>query len=104
MAEIITVDEKQYELKYNEKTIEIVESITGTAFMDYIINGKAMFPLAVLRQYFANAVYLVDGGKAPVEQGQNIFENVLKEKGYSFVNMLIVTTIQRDCPFFFRGA
>ncbi|HEQ6421423.1 TPA: hypothetical protein VHK49_001194 [Streptococcus pyogenes] len=40
--ELIIIDEKQYELKYNEKTIETVEALTGKAFMDVIVNNKSI--------------------------------------------------------------
>ncbi|HFH8632078.1 TPA: hypothetical protein ACGNRF_001388 [Streptococcus agalactiae] len=102
--EIIKVDEKQYELKYNEKTIENIEAITGKAFMSIIMSDKGMLSLTAMRQYFSNALYAVEGGRVSAEQGSIVFEKVLNAKGFAYVNMLIITTIQRDCPFFFLGA
>ncbi|AIF86133.1 TPA: hypothetical protein ACG7LI_001076 [Streptococcus agalactiae] len=102
--EIIKADEKQYELKYNEKTIENIEAITGKAFMSIIMSDKGMLSLTAMRQYFSNALYAVEGGRVSAEQGSIVFEKVLNAKGFAYVNMLIITTIQRDCPFFFLGA
>lgn len=102
--EIIKADEKQYELKYNEKTIENIEAITGKAFMSIIMSDKGMLSLTAMRQYFLNALYAVEGGRVSAEQGSIVFEKVLNAKGFAYVNMLIITTIQRDCPFFFLGA
>lgn len=99
--EIILIGENQYELKFNEKTIEVVEAITSKSFMSIVSNAKGMLSLGDLRQYFSNALYSVDGGRIPAVQGSNIFDEVLKTKGYVFVNMLVINTIQRDCPFFF---
>lgn len=101
--EIIKADEKQYELKYNEKTIENIEAITGKAFMSIIMSDKGMLSLTAMRQYFSNALYAVEGGRVSAEQGSIVFEKVLNAKGFAYVNMLIITTIQRDCPFFFLG-
>lgn len=102
--EIITIDEKQYELKYNEKTIENIEAITGKAFMGIVLSDKGMLSLTAMRHYFSNALYAVEGGRVSAEQGSIVFEKVLNTKGFAYVNMLIITTIQRDCPFFFLGA
>ena len=99
--EIILFEEKQYELKFNEKNIETVEAITKKPFMDVLISGSPVFSLSDLRQYFANGLYAVEGGRIPVRQGSAVFEGVLNEKGFAFINMLVINTIQRDCPFFF---
>ena len=50
MKEIITVDEKNYELKYNEQVIETIEAITGKGFMEILIDKKPVLSLADLKQ------------------------------------------------------
>ena len=104
MKEIITVDDKNYELKYNEQVIETIETITGKGFMEILIDKKPVLSLADLKQYIANALYAEDGGKVPQVQGVKIYEALLHSKGYMFLNMLVIETIQRDCPFFFLAS
>ena len=101
MEQIITVDGKNYELKYNEQVVETIEAITGQGFMEVLVTGKPVLTLTALKQYVANALYAEDGGKVPQVQGVKIYEALLHSKGYVFVNMLVIETIQRDCPFFF---
>lgn len=101
MTQIITVDEKNYNLKYNEQVIETIETITGKGFMEILIDKKPVLALGDLKQYISNALYAEDGGKVPQVQGVKIYEALLHSKGYMFLNMLVIESIQRDCPFFF---
>ena len=101
MTQIITVDEKNYNLKYNESVIETIETITGKGFMEILIDKKPALALSELKQYIANALYSEEGGKVPQVQGVKIYEALLHTKGYMFLNMLVIKSIQRDCPFFF---
>lgn len=101
MEQIITVDNKNYELKYNEQVIETIETITGQGFMEVLVGGKPVLTLTALKQYISNALYSEEGGKIPQIQGVKIYEALLHSKGYMFLNMLVIETIQRDCPFFF---
>lgn len=101
MADIITVDEKKYTLKYNEQVIETIEMITGKSFMEILIDKKPVLSLADLKQYISNALYSEEGGKIPQVQGAQIYKALLNSKGYMYLNMLVIETIQRDCPFFF---
>ena len=104
MNQIITVDEKNYSLKYNEQVIETIEAITGKGFMEILIDKKPVLALADLKQYISNALYSEEGGKIPQVQGVKIYESLLHSKGYMFLNMLVIESIQRDCPFFFLAS
>ena len=104
MNQIITVDEKNYSLKYNEQVIETIEAITGKGFMEILIGKKPVLSLADLKQYISNALYSEEGGKVPQVQGVKVYEALLHSKGYMFLNMLVIETIQRDCPFFFLAS
>ena len=104
MNQIITVDEKNYSLKYNEQVIETIEAITGKGFMEILIDKKPVLSLADLKQYISNALYSEEGGKIPQVQGVKVYEALLHSKGYMFLNMLVIETIQRDCPFFFLAS
>lgn len=101
MTQIITVDDKNYSLKYNEQVIETIEAITGKGFMEILVDKKPVLTLADLKQYISNALYSEEGGKIPQIQGVKIYEALLHSKGYMFLNMLVIESIQRDCPFFF---
>lgn len=101
--ETIVYNEKHYELKYSERTIETIEAVTKRGFMDTIANSNGLLSLSSLRQYFVQALYAVDGGKMSPEHATSVYEAVLREKGFGYVNQLVIVTIQRDCPFFFLG-
>lgn len=100
---IITLNERSYELKFNEKTIETVERLTGSPLMASVAKNNGILSLSELRTYFSNALYTLEGGRVSPQQASDVYDKVLNEKGYPFVNMLIVGTIQRDCPFFFQA-
>ena len=100
---IITFNDIQYELKYNLKALESIEKITKSSVMGEMNNFDGILPLSFLKVCFSHALYKVGGGKISPDHGVKLFEYVLKDKGYFFVNMLVVTKIQDDCPFFFRG-
>lgn len=104
MTQIITVDEKNYNLKYNESVIETIETITGKGFMEILIDKKPVLALGDLKQYISNALYSEEGGKVPQVQGVKVYEALLHSKGYMFLNMLVIESIQRDCPFFFLAS
>ncbi len=53
--------------------------------MDVIVNNKGMLSLSMLRQYFSNALYAVEGGRVSSEQGSNVFTKVLNTKGYVYL-------------------
>ncbi|QBX17856.1 hypothetical protein [Streptococcus parauberis] len=101
--EIIIYNGNQYELKYNAKTVETAEAITGKSFMATVVNSKGMLSIGDLRQYFINALYAFEGGRVAPAQGAMIFDELLNTKGFVYLNMLVISTIQRDCPFFFLG-
>lgn len=99
---VITYNDDTYELKYNLKTIQTIERLTKKSLMSALYAQEAMLSLDDLQNYFAQALFKVGGAKVSPAQGVDIFEAVLKEKGYAFVNMLVVAQIQHDCPFFFQ--
>lgn len=98
----ITHGDESYELKYNEKTIETIETITGRGFMRTLSESNGLFSLVQLRVYFTNALYKVGGGRVSPDQASEIFYALLKEKGFAYLNMLVIYQIQHDCPFFFQ--
>lgn len=99
---IFKYGDNAYELKYNEGTIETIETITGEGFMRTVTESNGLFSLVQLRAYFTNALYKVGGGRVSPDQASEIFSNALNAKGFAYLNMLVITQIQHDCPFFFQ--
>lgn len=102
-SNIIHYAGKSFELKYNMKTLELIERSTKTSIMGAMVSYDGTLPLNLLRVLFSRAIYVLDGGRISPEGGEKIFEALLNEKGYVFVNMLVIVKIQEDCPFFFQG-
>lgn len=99
---IITINHEQYELKYNLKTLKIIEKVIGKSIMAEMSKSNGMLSIEDLKAAFSNALYKTEGGRVPAEHSEKIFEAVLNAKGYVYVNMLIIVTIQEDCPFLFQ--
>lgn len=101
---IITVNDEHYELKFNIQTLKTVERISDKSLMSEINTNNALLGLGYLEVLFSNALYKVDGGKVSPQQAMKIYEALLENKGYVFVNMLVVNQIMEDCGFFFQNA
>lgn len=99
---IITINHEQYELKYNLKTLKIIEKVIGKSLMAEMSKSNGMLSIEDLKAAFSNALYKTEGGKVSAEHSEKIFEAMLNAKGYVYVNMLIIVTIQEDCPFLFQ--
>ena len=99
---IIELNEKNYELKYNTRVIENIENVTGKPLVATMVNTNGMMSISDLRQYIALALYTTEGTKVSPKQGSEVFNILLKEKGYVFLAQLVAVTVQRDCPFFFQ--
>jgi len=96
---------KEYELKFNLKRIELIESATGEPLMASLQKNRAMLSVSHLKVYFSLA--LKESGSdafVPAKKGQEFAEELIESEGYEFVNMSVVEALQRDCPFFFRVA
>lgn len=99
---IFMVNHEQYELKYNLKTLKIIEKVIGKSIMGELSRSDGMLSIDDLKVAFSNALYKTEGGRVSAQHGEKIFEAVLQAKGYVYMNMLIIVTIQEDCPFLFQ--
>lgn len=94
--------EKQYELKYNLKRVEMIEDVTGIPTLATM--QRTGMRISHLK------VYLGYGLK---EAGSDVFvatktaldlaEQIVEEMGFVAAMELVIETLQRDCPFFFRA-
>lgn len=100
---IINLNENKYELKFNLKALENIERAIGSSLMGELSKYNAMLPLTTLRVLFSHSLYQIDAGKIAIEQASDLFDKLINEKGFIFVNMLVVNEIKIDCPFFFQG-
>lgn len=97
-------DGKQYELKYNLKRIEMIESATELPTMAALRKYQGMLSLQQLKIYLGYAVK-EEGSDAflPPKKGMEMAESLIESEGYTSVCGLVLESLQRDCPFFFRA-
>lgn len=103
MATTLIYDGKEYELKYNLKRIEMIESNTSLPTMAQISRTGGYFGISDLK------VYLSMGLK---EKGADVFvmprpaekiAEALIEKDYKDACASVLEALERDCPFFFQS-
>lgn len=102
---MLEIDGKNYELKYNLKRIEMIESITGMPTMAELQQNRGMLGIMQLKTYFAYALKEegADAFVAP-KKGIEMAEALIQSEGYVEVCGLVLEALGRDCPFFFQGA
>ena len=94
----------QYQLKYNMKRIELIESMTEKSFMSEVTTNNGMFSIRTLKTYIAYALKEIDGNFVAYQKGIEIAESLIENEGYVKMNKMVVVAIQNDCPFFFQSA
>ena len=102
---MIEYGEKTYELKYGLKRVELIEAATGSPMMAELSKNNAMLGLSSLKTYFAYGLK-EEGADAfvPPKEGMEIAESLIENEGYIVVCGMVLEALERDCPFFFRGA
>lgn len=93
---------KQYELKYNLKRVELIESAMGEPLMAVLQKNRGYLSVGQLKVSISLA--LKEAGSdtfIPPKTGQELAEQMIETQGYETVDMLVVDAVQRDCPFFF---
>lgn len=94
---------KEYELRFNMKRIEMIEAVTNMPTMASLSQSKGMLKLSDLKTYFGYA--LKENGSdvfVPVKTSLEIADEFIREKGYAKATELVLTALERDCPFFFQ--
>lgn len=102
---MITYGEKNYELKYNMKRIEMIEAATNMPTLADLKRTGGMLSLASLKAYIAYGIK-EEGADTflPPKKGMEIAENLIESNGYPEVCGTVIESLERDCPFFFQGA
>ena len=96
------IDGKMYELKYNIKTIEQIEAVTGDGIVSAIRKNDGILSVTNLKAYFGFALYNADGNRVSPQQGVEMAVSVMENEGFIKANQMVVTAIDRDCPFLFK--
>lgn len=97
------VDGKEYELKFNMKRIEMIESITTMPTMAAMQMYKGMLSIQQLKVYFGYAVKEAGGDSFLVpKKGMEMAEALIQNEGYTKTCTMVLESLERDCPFFFQ--
>lgn len=100
---MIKINGQDYELKFSLKRIEMIENATGEPFMVAVQKNNAMLSISNLKTYFGLAIK--EAGSdifLTATKGMELAEKAIEEIGFVPINMAVINTIQRDCPFFFQ--
>lgn len=102
---MIQYEEKEYELKYNLKRLEIIEAATGISTLANVKQTGGLLGISSLKAYFAHALKEegADSFVSP-KKATEICESLIESEGYETVCGLVLECLQRDCPFFFPAA
>lgn len=98
------VSGKEYELKYNTKRIDMIESMTRTPLMTTLTQNGGTLTRADLVTYMAYGIK-ESGSDTFVmpKMGQELSEALMMAEGYAKCLGMALEAIQEDCGFFFRG-
>ena len=101
---MISHNGENYELKYNLKRIEMIEGVTNMPTLADIRRTGGMLSVATLKTYIAYGIKKegADAFLAP-KKGMEVAEALIESNGYANVCGLVMETLERDCPFFFRA-
>jgi len=93
----------EYELKYNLKTVEVIEEASGgVSVVSSIVFKKGMLSIQELTIWGGNALYC-DGVRLSPKKGIPLIKEWMQEVGYTTAVSLITVTLVRDCDCLFQG-
>lgn len=98
------VDGKEYELKYNSKRTDMIESVTKTPLMTTITQNNGTMSRMDLVNYMAYGIK-ESGSDIFVlpKTGRELADRLILEEGYAKCLGRVLDALQRDCGFFFQG-
>lgn len=102
---MIEYNGKTYELKYNQKRIEMIEAVSNMPTMAELRRTQGYLGLTSLKTYFAYG--LKEEGAdtfVPQKKGLEICTKLIESEGYEKVCGTVLESLERDCPFFFQSA
>lgn len=95
---------KQYELKFNTQRVKLIEATTKSSLMGEWANSNGMFPLQTIETCFQFC--LKESGSdsfVPQSDAVKICNEVMIEKGYGPVALMIQEAMQVNMPFLFQA-
>lgn len=92
---------RMYELRYDFKSVEKLESATGKSTIQLI---QTIPPISILKQMMSVALFDENGNRVSVKRGTEVAEELIKEKGVLECFNNIVERIFEDCAFLFQNA
>ena len=102
---MFTFDDKDFEFKFNIGRIELIEQVTEMPTLSNINRTGGMLSIKDLKYYFAYALKEANSDFFfPIKKGMEMCERMIEEQGYEVVCGLVLSSLERDCPFFFPGA
>ena len=99
------VDGKEYELKYNCKRTDLIESVTKTPLMATLTQNGGTMSRIDLVNYMAYGIK--ESGAdlfVPPKVGRELAEILIQDEGYAKCLGMVLETLQEDCGFFFQDA
>lgn len=92
-----------YTLKLNFQKVKVIEKMLGISFVAEISNTGGMLSFSLLEAIFAVGLHDVQDEKAVKGvKASNIYEQLLKDVGYSDVMSVVVGKVEEDLGFLFQ--
>lgn len=88
-----------FELRYDMKSVEMIERATATSIVDLIRNVPSIF---TLKQMLGFALYNEEGNKISSQTAIEIAEKIIVENGITECFTKAITKILEDCSFLFQ--
>ena len=100
----VQIQGREYDFKYTDRRIEIIERTTGKPLMANLIQNQGMLSIADMRVAFVQGLKEIDSGHyIPQKMGEEAFKETLETVGYVPLMTMIYEALERDCGFFFQG-
>lgn len=102
---MFTYKEKDYELKFSLKQIELVENHCKKSLVADIVATNGALPISTIKVFFGFCLKDLSNDKFVAQkEGAEIAEEMIKTEGYLKVNNMIIQKMSEDVPFLFQGA
>lgn len=99
---LFEVDGNYYTLKFNMNKIKQIETMLNISFMDELQKSNGVISFRLLEALFAVGLYDVNEEKAiKGQKALNIYEQLLKDVGFSNVIAVTIGKVQEDLAFLF---
>lgn len=101
---MFTIGNKEYELKFSLKRIDLIERVIGKPLFGVFLQSKGALTIGEIEAIFSYALKEVgsDTFLTPKE-GASMAETLLEAEGLPQIITAVIETLQKDCPFFFQA-